>query len=331
MEKAKFIRNVLAVLLALATVVCVSCGALFEGEQNVTINLPPVSSSARAISSDKIGDLKNVTRSYRVTVEANGQRTEKRGGGRSYSFEIPVGVVAQITVECLNSSGNVIVRARKTHTVTIGSNSVSIILSRDGEIVELKSAPQIGSIIMKDGAIRTADNIGNDTADAIAVVYKVSSGKAWAVGKNLSSSGMAWATNNADGFNTNITALQEENGYTGGSTGLEKLIAACSDAATDLENKYPAWDYACDYGTNQNLPNFQTGWYLPSYQELWEVKAQEDNISHLISFGSSTYWTSTQWPSTDNSAYMFTFSNFSTGYAHKATNHYVCAVRQFTY
>lgn len=135
--KAKLIRSVLAVFAALATVMFISCSALLEDGQNgnVTINLPSISSSARAISSDKINDLKTETTSYRVSVEANGQRTEKSGGGGNYSFTVPVGVTIEMTVECLNSSGQVIARAVKTHTVTGGVNNISIKLSRDGELV----------------------------------------------------------------------------------------------------------------------------------------------------------------------------------------------------
>lgn len=49
---------------------------------------------------------------------------------------------------------------------------------------EQKSVPQVGSIIMKDGSLKTDRDITpRDISDAIAVVYKVENGKAWAVGK----------------------------------------------------------------------------------------------------------------------------------------------------
>lgn len=153
MRKLKVFMNVLTLFAVLVSVVFISCGALFENGQNgnVSINLPPISSRARAIFSDKISDLKNTTTSYRITV--NGMTREGTGG--AFTFTLPVGVVAKITVECLNSSGNTIVRAKKTHTVTAGENNVDIILSRDGEMVgtsNTPTAPQpVRTVLYSDG------------------------------------------------------------------------------------------------------------------------------------------------------------------------------------
>lgn len=191
---------------------------------------------------------------------------------------------------------------------------------------------------MNDGTLRTSADIGSETANAIAVVYKVDTNarKAYAVGKVLSDSSLIWAASNADGYSKNITDLQEENGYTDGSTGLAKLIAAAPDANTDLENMYPAWDYACNYGTKQGLDSFQTGWYLPSKQELQEVYDQRNNMpSSLFNFGTTLYWSSSQYASVNNCACELDFGSGSwTNYSNsnnKINNRYVCAVRAFTF
>lgn len=328
MKNKKLVRNTIAVLsVVLMTTVMVlsSCGNAFDSEHaNITIRLNG-SGSGRAIS-----DAEKSAATFNIYFNDSLVASNVSG---TYNGTAVVGTTLKIRLDALVNGGR-IARGEDTITVQAGSNSVAIKVTENRE-------PVVGSIIMKDGSLRTKDTIGSDSADAIAVVYKVSGGKAWAVGKVLSSNGMAWATNNADGFNTNITALQDENGYTDGSTGLAKLIADCPDAATNLDNNYPAWDYACNYGIKQGLTNFQTGWYLPSKQEIQDVYNNQTAIEAALaqtgvsktSFASSSYWwCSSQYASGDSAAYMFGFTNNTwVGRDKDTTSYYVFAVRQFTF
>lgn len=118
-----FITLILSLLLS-------SCGILSDDDSGtLSVNLPPITSQSRSIAGERVDLLKTETRRYRVTVND----VTREGTEVNYTFTLSVGIVAKITVECLNSSGDVIVRAFKEHKVTGGENNVSISLKNDGD------------------------------------------------------------------------------------------------------------------------------------------------------------------------------------------------------
>lgn len=111
-----------------------SCRNVYGDEQNLTICLPPLQSSGRAILADRINGLKKGTKSYRVIIETRGgERYEKSGNDSDFTFTIDVNTMIEIIVECLDENGEVLVRAKKSHIVVIGKNEISMSLLKDGE------------------------------------------------------------------------------------------------------------------------------------------------------------------------------------------------------
>lgn len=329
MKSKKLIRNVLGMLVILMAAVMVlsGCGNAAGSEHaNIAIRLGE-SRSERAISAaEKASATFNIY--FNDSLVASNV-------GTSYNGTAQVGTRLHVRVDAF-VNGKRIARSENTITVRNGNNSVSITLTENRE--ELK--PPVGSIIMKDGSYLTKEQITPENqSDAVAVVFKAEGGKAWAVGKVLSDD-MRWAITSSQG-RINIVNLQSEQGYTDGSTGLDILRTVVNDADdANLATNYPAWDYACNYGRNQGLDNFQTGWYLPSKEELQIVFEKKTEIETALvktgvtktSFENKRYWSSSQLATTDGHAYCVN-SSVPQGYADKSTNSgvSVCAVRQFTY
>lgn len=197
----------------------------------------------------------------------------------------------------------------------IGAATIELTASKDGynpktvsltvTVGELATTPNVGDIIMKDGSLKTTSEITEENkADAIAVVYKVENGKAWAVGNVFKF--LNWCSYDKQG-NVKIDALVTEittetagaltfnpDTYIDGSTGLAKLKEAVTDYDNNEKGFYQAWMYCDEYGIDNNLPEaFQDGWYFPSIAELFDIwKANKDNsIDNALKATSGKYLT----------------------------------------
>lgn len=110
-------------------------GGTSSNKSSVSITVKSVgASSIRAIPSGDVDRLRSETAKYRIIFRnAGATRTrETTGGTVSELFE--VGTEVRITVECLNSKNQVIVRSiEKAVTVGGGTKSVAFKLSEDGE------------------------------------------------------------------------------------------------------------------------------------------------------------------------------------------------------
>lgn len=116
--------------------------------------------------------------------------------------------------------------------------------------------------------------------------------------------------------------------------------AGLENDTTDA-SKYPAFYFAKNYKTTAtNLgAAYENGWYLPTVAELfdiWKVKATVDAASSLCGgsqFGTSYYWSSSQYASydfADGVASILGFSYGDWGSQFKDDDgYYVCAVRAF--
>lgn len=214
--------------------------------------------------------------------------------------------------------------------------------------------PKVGDVVMKDGSFKKASEITlAEKDDAVAVVYKVAGGKAWAVGKKHKTN-TKWSTTDARANDFSIPLLvtlyygTEGNytfeGYLDGSIGERQLkkyleykrVTINMDFTAD---KYPAWFFCLEYGKNQSLPApMQNGWYFPSVAELFEiskVKTTVDASLNTISgdaFDRNTYWSSSQGTTDDGTtAELFGFSQNKIEMYPKKDSMSVRAVRVFTY
>lgn len=227
----------------------------------------------------------------------------------------------------------------------------------------------IGSIIMNDGSLKTANRITpQDKANAVAVVYKIDyvNMKVYAIGKVDSDRNLRWAKEGAqgvgrifkletsfDGTSPNYTFT----GYEDGSKGLEFLRGAVNDADTDsqLETNYPAWYWCYNYGNTSAVPanakpEYRTGWYFPSLPELYEIRKYGDVIKVAMQaidengeepalnyLASSQYADSNAAGDPDQNVYPYAYlldcENTLSGLVQpkKTSPWYVCAVRVFDF
>lgn len=199
----------------------------------------------------------------------------------------------------------------------------------------------VGDIILNDGSkvnYETAKNYTGSDLDglkskAIAVIFRAdtASKKALGVGLKHNRSGLAWCTDDANAYNTNIKTIQcpatgsagnlTFTGDTDGSDNLEQIASFLTTAELNNDttdaSKYPAFYFAKKYKTTAiNLGSaYENGWYLPTVAELfdiWKVKATVDAASSLCGgsrFGNSYYWASSQYASYDDFAYGLNFGN----------------------
>ncbi len=173
--------------------------------------------------------------------------------------------------------------------------------------------------------------------------------------------GLAWCTNGAKAFEKNISTIQctpsESAGsytFTGdknGSDNLEQIEAFEGVDDTSTEAKYPAFYFAKNY-KEQTIGSesasritagseFENSWYLPSMAELFQIYAcRADSIigfdidaaSQTLggdSFGTSNYWSSSQYESNGNTAYRLYFYGGNCYTSTKETYDYVCSIREF--
>lgn len=255
---------------------------------------------------------------------------------------VTVAIVLMSTVLC---------GAGCTNVADSGSNGGSG-GSSNGVAPELKATPQVGSIIMKDGSLKTVSDITEaDKANAIAVVYKVWGGRAWAVGKVHEKNSLERAKSGIGHLNkisalvTTVTRRGGINfyGYTDGSKGQEELKKVATDYG-DGKN-YPAWAWVEKYGTtNCSRTPFESGWYFPSVAELFDIWSANSTSSSAVEtaldksggdkFGESEYWSSSQHDNGDVNALVLFFKDGDDNLHSKAMSNsgiHVCAVRAFTY
>ena len=231
-----------------------------------------------------------------------------------------------------------------------------------------KSRPDsAGDIVFADGTA-TAWREGLTLTDAqkkaaVAVIFYVgtecsNSGGRRVLGvglKNATGSGntLEWArytsdTDKAEGYSTNITAIQctpSESGsgkaatetFTGdldGSDNWQALCEAVSDEGTS--GNYPAWEWVNAYASTANLTeDYASGWYLPTVAELSMLYRAKDTVNAALKAAGGTeiadtgYWSSSQGSSDFGTAWRVWFGDGVLDDLDKTNNKSVCGVRAF--
>ena len=263
-----------------------------------------------------------------------------------------ISVLALAFVGCTNPAGG-----NNADGNNVGENNAGG-STGGSEILGTKApgvAKAVGDIVFNDGSATpyTAElTLSDEQKDAaIAVIFKVDGGKPLGVGLKHNRSGLAWCTDDANAYNKNIETIQcpatgsagnlTFTGDTDGSDNLEQIAsflttAELADDTTDA-SKYPAFYFAKNYKTTAtNLgAAYENGWYLPTVAELfdiWKVKATVDAASSLCGgsqFGTSWYWSSSQYASNDGYAYLLSFGSGGWYDGYEGFSYYVCAVRAF--
>ena len=230
----------------------------------------------------------------------------------------------------------------KAIAVKDGMNN-SAVASASYLIIPTKATCVPGDFVLKDGTMLPKDITLTDTqkSNVAAVIVRAAADGKPALGVGIVRTKLAWCTESAIGYNTNITALQ---GHTDGSDGWDLLVKACEDlknaTAETIETvaqNYPAWNYCRKYGTTNNLTgDLATGWYLPTNAELNTIYQNKDVVYASLSkaggstFGTSWYWSCLQYPSGSIYAQELSFYDGSLSYYDKDYDgSYVCSVRAF--
>ncbi len=231
--------------------------------------------------------------------------------------------------------------------------------------LKMTEAKAVGDIVFSDGSA-TAYTSGLTLTDeqkskAVAVIFYAGSASdilgAKTLGVGLKNTNdettkyLAFARNasgTAEGYNTNITAIQctpSESGdgkaatatFTGdldGSDNWTALCAAVNDEGTS--GNYPAWEWVNAYATTANLTGeYASGWYLPTVAELCMLYRVKATVNAALEAAGGTkivdnyYWSSSQ-SSTDNrKAWMVKFDSGKLIDTYKGNKWYVCGVRAF--
>ena len=279
--------------------------------------------------------------------------------GNSYTFNLVVGKnrieVASVTVQDW-TTGEILAGGQAQEELAvpyIGTKSPT-------------EAKAVGDIVFSDGSA-TAYTSGLTLTDeqkaaAVAVIFYAGSASdilgAKTLGVGLKNTNdettkyLAFARNvsgnTAEGYNTNITAIQctpSESGdgkaatatFTGdldGSDNWTALCAAVNDEGTS--GNYPAWEWVNAYATTANLTGeYASGWYLPTVAELCMLYRAKDTVNAALEKADGTkiadayHWSSSQ-SSTDNrKAWMVKFDSGKLMDTYKGNNWYVCGVRAF--
>lgn len=190
----------------------------------------------------------------------------------------------------------------------------------------------VGDIVFNDGSATPYSLIqGSGLTDAeknaaIAVIFRVGDGtegnKTLGVGIKKSAEKIVWCSFSANGYNMkfNTNSIQD------GSNILHIMTQQLSDSLSDddtriswnadgtidftyseqteLNNKYPAFEFAYYYGKNDGHntqgTGFENGWYLPTMYELNDIYSIKETIDNALDvaggdeFGTSAIWSSNQ-------------------------------------
>ena len=237
--------------------------------------------------------------------------------------------------------------------------------------IGIKSKPDaVGDIVFSDGSATpyTADLTLTEEqkAAAVAVIFYVGTGlnsgddtttsRTLGVGLAQNQSGIAWCVSGAKAFSRDITTIQcPASGsagsltFTGDRNGSDNLSQISdflhSESITDdtaSEASYPVFYFAKNYksqtGSRVSGTDYESGWYLPSIAELFQIWTKRTDLNKAIALCAGTefdlsrlYWSSSQYTPNATFAYFLNFSDGNWGHGTKyATGGCVCAVRAFS-
>jgi hypothetical protein len=221
----------------------------------------------------------------------------------------------------------------------------------DAATKETKKASAIALIFYKGTGLNSDVNgVANTTTS-----------RTLGVGLKHNRSGLAWCTNSANAFYTKITTIQcPASGNLGaftftddknGSDNLKQIgdFLTNNDTNTsEAATKYPAFYFGKNYATNTvtNIAagsEFAAGWYLPSLAELYQIYTNGKGTNKVFdidaasqalggdAFGTSYYWSSSQYASPAERAYGLSFNSGDWIYNNKDIYdlRYVCCIRAF--
>ena len=277
--------------------------------------------------------------------------------------EVTIKGVGETTITATVADSDTYTYATKTASYTITVTQATYIGAK-----KPTEAKAVGDIVFNDGSATPYSEDLTLTDDeknaAIAVIFYAGSASdtlgAKTLGVGLKNTGtdstLQWArytndTDKAEGYSTNITAIQcapSESGsgkaatvtFSGDLDGSDNWQALC-DAVSDegTNENYPAWEWVNAYATENSLEgSYANGWYLPTLAELSMLYRVKDTVNSALEKTGGTkiadadnsgYWSSSQYASTINYAWFVLFGDGYLNYTFKRYDLSVCTVRAF--
>ena len=171
---------------------------------------------------------------------------------------------------------------------------------------------RVGDIVLTDGTVLAPSEVEayKGSAEPLAVIFSVTGGehenskRVLGVGLKASEP-LIFTPENSESYSISVTAnysmvaaqeyLIEEGQYsnlgfyglTDGRKTWKNVVKADGNARESFAN-YPAFDYAVNYGIDNNFKKFEKGWYLPTAAEARMLA--KSNLPDLPDF----IWTSSQ-------------------------------------
>ena len=157
-------------------------------------------------------------------------------------------------------------------------------------------------------------------------------------------------TDKAEGYSTNITAIQCEPWlddclegaaatatFTGNLDGSNNWAALCTAVSDErMSGNYPAWEWVNAYATTASLTgDYASGWYFPTVAELCMLYRTKDTVNSALEAAGGTkiadtsYWSSSQFSSNYYHAWYVLFVDGKLDFGNLCFDYSVCAVRAF--
>lgn len=241
--------------------------------------------------------------------------------------------VATATIDCTGVVGT------KSVTFYCGNSSVT----ETAKVISSSNcitASDIGKIVLSDGTFVAKEDFNLYTMTPIAVVVgtKNNGGQAVAVGLQRGTS-LMWAPSGTTGYNTNFTEIQgtRTSGDMDGSDNWAEICKVDTEGTVYPATNYPAFNFANTYGITAGLTgtDYKNGWYLPSIAELYQVYGNKTVIQEGLTaaggftIGTSYYWSSSQYSSSNYVAYSLSFYNGNVKYNYKYDKYDVLVLQAF--
>ncbi len=160
----------------------------------------------------------------------------------------------------------------------------------------------VGDIVLDDGTVLAPSDFDayKGNSKPMAVIFSTSGGheekssRVLGVGLN-SSHPLEFASKTSKGYSTNILSNQiivvaqeysisegqyNNDGFFGLIDGRKtwKNVGMYDSNAKKSFADYPVYDYAVNYGINNNLKKFKKGWYLPTASEAYELAENLETV-----------------------------------------------------
>ena len=216
-------------------------------------------------------------------------------------------------------------------TVTYGESSASANL----KVVETEKCFVVGDVLLTDGTRIKAENAqygvpSGKNAFAVIAYAPYGGGTGKAIGLQKSKNSLVWAPSDTKGNTTNFIDIQADyngtssSGYTfkgdlDGSDNWDYICKIDPEGTLDAATNYPVFNFALSYAETAGLTetDYETGWYVPSVAEVYEVYKNKDVIQTSLdaakgfTIGTSYYWGSSQKSSSDVNSYEVSFNSGS--------------------